>query len=136
MTTTRAGGPPAYVAAHQIAVIDKRLPFDQAYCLAKLVFDHSGGPAVPERSGPVSLKLCKALAAEDLVLLTGEMTEVMPVTVRLTVSASILDMLGPPPASTVIVEAGGGGRRRKKAEWFAEVTQEGLDLVTSTIGPD
>ena len=132
MTTTRAGGPPAYVAAHQIAVVDRRLPFEQAYCLAKLVFDHGGGPAVPERSGPVSIKLCKALAAEDLVLLSGEMSESIPLTVRLTTPASLLDVVDRPPDQAIVLETYGSSRR-KKVSWFAEVTQKGLDLVASAI---
>jgi hypothetical protein len=133
VTTTRAGGPPPYVAAHRISVVDRRLPFDQAYCLAKLVFDHAGGPVVPERSGPTSLKLCKALAAEDLVVLTGEMSEVIPVTVRLTVPASLLDMVHPPTGDAPLVETRPGASRRTKVDWFVVVSQRGLDLVASAI---
>lgn len=113
MTTTRAEGPLAYIAVHRIAVIDKRLPFEHAYCLAKLVFDHAGGPAKPEASGPVSLKSCKALAAEDLVRLSGEMTEVAAALVRLTVSAALLEVLDGIPEPAVVVEALDGNRRRK-----------------------
>ncbi|WP_146228141.1 hypothetical protein [Micromonospora sp. S4605] len=132
MTTTRAGGEPAYVAAHRIAVVDRRLSFEQAYCLAKLVLDHGGGPAAPDRNGPISVKHCKALAAEDLVELTGELSEVIPVTVRLTVPASLLDNVHPLRGQKPIVETAGGGRR-KKVEWFAVVTQEGLDLVAAAM---
>lgn len=131
MTATRAGGPPAYVAAHRIAVVDKRLPFDQAYCLAKLVFEHAGGPVAPDRQGPVSLKLCKALAAEDLVMLTADMAEATPATARLTVTAAMLDMLDHVPGPTVVVET--SGSRRKKVDWRVEVTQDGLDLVPAAM---
>jgi hypothetical protein len=134
MTATRAGGPPAYVAAHRISVIDGRLPFEQAYCLTKLVFDHAGGPVVPQRAGPVSLKLCKALAAGDLVLLTGEMSETMPAAIRLPVTAAIIEELGYVPDQTMVVEHYDASRRRKKAAWFVEVTQAGLDLVVSSGG--
>ncbi|GII23654.1 hypothetical protein [Planosporangium mesophilum] len=132
MTATRPGGPPAYVAAHRIAVVDGRLPFEQAYCLTKLVFDHAGGPVVPERRGQMSLKLCKALAVENLVMLTGEMSETMPAIVRLTVTASFLEELGYLPEQIVVVESRNSGGH-KNVNWFVEVTQEGLDLVASAI---
>ncbi|MEV4655576.1 hypothetical protein [Micromonospora sp. NPDC049301] len=64
--------------------------------------------------------------------LTGEMSEVIPVTVRLTVPASLLDAVHPLTDKLVVETAGGG--RRKKVDWFAVVTQEGLDLVASAIG--
>jgi hypothetical protein len=133
MTATRAGGPSAYVAAHRISTVDGRMSFEQAYCLAKLVFDHAGGPVVPERIGSISLKLCKALAAENLVMLTGEMNETMPAIVRLTVTASFLEELGHLPEQTVVVEGYNSGRRQKRVDWFVEVTQEGLDLVASAV---
>jgi hypothetical protein len=134
MTTTRADGPPAYVAAHRIAVIDGRLPFDEAYCLAKIVFYHAGGPTVPERTGPISLKLCKELAAQDLVFLTAEMREPTRAIVRLTVSALLIEELGwAPDGGTELTTV---PTRRRKADWFVEVTQDGLDLVAAATEPD
>src|SRR3954469_9732054 len=116
MTTTRAGGPPAYVAAHRIATVDRRLPFDQAYCLSKLVFDHAGGPFVPERNGPISFKLCKALSAENLLILSGEMNETLSAVVRLSTTALFLQELGHAPEQAAVVQEYGPGR--KKVDWF------------------
>lgn len=133
MMPTRAGGSRAYVAAHRISVVEQRLPFEQAYCLALLVFDHSGRPFVPERKGHISLKLCRELAAQDLVMLTGEMRDIARAIVRLTVSAALLDELPGLPDQTVTVQSYDEPGRRKKVNWFVEVTQDGLDMVASVL---
>jgi hypothetical protein len=132
MTSNKVKGPPAYRAAHRIAVVHERLPFEQALCLATLVLDYEGGPVVPNSHPYVSLKLCKALMAKDLVLLTGDMTDALPVKVRLTVSEALLDIFDNVPDRKVIVEYG-SYRGRRKADWLAEVTQDGMDMVASAI---
>ena len=135
MTRTRAGGPPAYRAAHKIAVIDGRLSFEQAYCLSRLVLDYGSGSAVPERGGVLSLKLCQELAAENLVLVTAEMISATMATVRLTVTPAMLDEIIDIPAPTIVVNTYEAARRRKKANWFVQVTQLGLDLVAAALEP-
>lgn len=124
--TTRAAGPPAYVAAHRIAVLDKRLPFDQAHCLARLVYEHGGGPFPAERSGQMGLKLFKALAAEGLVNLDVTVNDPVPVIVRLRVPPTMVDTFEEFSGRTITVWA---KPRGKSAVWYAEATQEGLDLV-------
>jgi len=63
------------------------MPFEQGYCLARLVIEHGGGPFAPERGGTMSLNVFKALAAEDLVLVTSEFSERLRPEVELTISA-------------------------------------------------
>jgi hypothetical protein len=53
--------------------------------------------------------------------------------VRLTVSALLLDELGHAPEPGVEVSAITTGRR--KVDWYVEVTQEGLDLVSAAVEP-
>ena len=133
MSPTHASGSPAYVAAHRISVVDGRLPFDQAFCLATLVVEHAGGPVAPGRTGPIALDLCKQLSSADLVLLTTEMLSRTRATVRLTVSPSVLDEFVDMPAPTIVVSEYEIDRPRRKAHRYAEVTQAGLDLVVEAL---
>ena len=121
--------------AHKIAVVDGRLPFELAYCLSLLVFDHAGGPIEPERTGPMSLTLLKQLSAQDLVFVTAEMISPARAVVRLTATPAIVDEMVDIPASTVVVTYYDVARRKKKANWFVEVTQQGLDLVAGALAP-
>jgi hypothetical protein len=123
---TFASGSPAYVAAHHIAVVEERLPFAEAYCLSRLVFEHSGGPVIPGKEGPVSLQLCKRLALKELVQFTNEVSD-SSANARLSIAPGLLAQLGDRPQPV---------RRsdRRRTMWPVEVTQLGLDLVAAAFG--
>ncbi len=131
MATRRVVGPPAYVAAHRIAVIDKRLPFEQAYCLSRLVIEHGGGPLVPERAGTMSWRRFKPLAAENLVLVTSEFSDALIPAVEVTISALFVEELGYAPPSKVRIN--GFIPTHRRADRYVEVTEQGADLVATAV---
>jgi hypothetical protein len=124
-------GSPAFVAAHRIAVVDQRLPFEQAYCLSRLVINHGGGPLVPERDGTMSLKLFKTLAAEDSVIITSEFSERLRPEIELTLSTLFINELGsvPPPG----VRVNGFTQSRRKIDRYVEVTEQGANIVVAAL---
>ena len=130
--TRPVAGPPAYVAAYRIAVVDGRLPFEQAYCLARLVIEHGGGPFVPERAGTMSWRVLKALADEDLVFVTSELSDRLRPAVELTVSALFIEELGGAPPGGVRFD-GFRTSRRRRVDRFAEVSERGADLVAAAV---
>lgn len=131
MTTRPIVGPPAYVAGHRIAVVEGRLPFEQAYCLSRLVLEHGGGPFVPEREGTMSLKLFKALAGEDLVLVTSQLSERLRPQVELTISSLFVEELGMTPPAGVRIT--GFTPSRRKIHLYVEVTEQGADMVAYAV---
>jgi len=124
-------GPPAYVAAHRIAVTDERLPFEQAYCLARLVIEHGGGPLVPERTGTMSWRVFKPLAADDLVLVTSEFSDALSPAVEVTISALFVEELGYAPPAKVRINGFIPSHRR--TDRYVEVTQRGAELVANAV---
>jgi len=125
------GGTPAYVAAHHIAVVDGRLPFEQAYCLSRPVIDYCGGPFAPERAGPMSWKVLKLLAADNLVLVTSEFSEHLRPAVELANSALLIEELGSVPPAGVRITGFTPSRRR--IERYVEASELGADLVAAAV---
>jgi hypothetical protein len=125
--TRPAAGPLAYVVAHRIAVVDELLAFEEAYCLSRLVLEHRGGPFVPERSGTMSLKLFKSLAAEDLVLITSQFSETLRPEIALTISSLLIQEHGSTPP--VGVRVTGFAQRRRNVDRYAEASEAGVDMV-------
>jgi len=80
----------------------------------------------------MSVKLCKVLATQDLVCLTTQMLDDTRAIVRLTSSATLIDELGSVPDRAFLVGHYLAGRR-PKPNWFVEVTQPGLDLVSAAF---
>lgn len=132
VTTRPAAGPPAYVAAHRIAVVDGCLPFEQAYCLSRLVIEHGGGPFAPERAGTMSWKALNALAGENLVFVTSELSDRLRPEVELTISALLIEEFGSSPPAGVRIN-GFITSRRRKIDRYAEVTEQGADLVAAAV---
>jgi hypothetical protein len=124
-------GPPAYVAAHRIAVIDGRLPFERAYCLSRLVIEHGGGPIAPERAGTMSWKVLKALAAEDLVFVTSELSDRLRPVVELTISALFIEEFGSAPPAGLRIN--GFTTSSRRIDRYVEVTEQGADLVATAV---
>jgi hypothetical protein len=131
VTSTPVTGPLAYVAAHRIAVVDERLPFELAYCLSRLVIEHGCGPLAPERRGTMSLKVFKALAGEDLVIITSEFDERLRPEVELTLSELFIDEVGPTPPAGLRITGFTPGRRN--IDRFVEVTEHGADIVVTAV---
>jgi hypothetical protein len=120
------------VAAHRIAVVDRRLPFEQAYCLARLVIDHAGGPFVAERAGVMSFAVFKLLAAEDLVSVTTELNDNLRPRVELTISKLFVEKLGmTPPVG--LRRTGYITSSRRKITRYVEATEQGADLVVAAV---
>jgi hypothetical protein len=132
VTTRPAAGPPAYVAAHRIAVVDGCLQFEQAYCLSRLVIEHGGGPFVPERAAAMSWKVLKALAGENLVFVTSEFSDRLRPEVELTISALFIEEFGSAPPAGVRIN-GFITSRRRKIDRYVEVTEQGADLVATSV---
>ncbi len=130
--TTRPVGPPAYVAAHRIAVVDGRLPFEHAYCLSRLVVEHGGGPFPPEPAGTMSWKVFKALASEELVFVTSELSDGLRPDVELTISALFIEEFGSTPPAGVRIN-GFITSRRRKIDRYITVAAQGADLVAAAV---
>jgi hypothetical protein len=125
-------GPPAYVAAHRIAVVDGCLPFEQAYCLSRLVIEHGGGPFAAERAGTMSWKVLKALAGEDLVFVTSEFCDRLRPEVALTISGLFIEEFGLSPPAGVRID-GFITSRRREIDRYVEITEQGADLVATAV---
>lgn len=132
MTIRRVAGPAAYVAAHRIAVVDGCLPFEQAYCLSRLVIEHGGGPFAPEHAGTMSWKVFKALAGANFVFVTSELSDRLRPAVELTISALFVEEFGCAPPAGVRLN-GFVTSRRHTIKRYVEATEQGADLVATAV---
>ena len=132
MSTASAGGSPAYVAAHRIALLHRRLPFGEALCLTTLVLEYTGGPVVPGGAGPITVDHCLKLFERGFVTMTTEMISHVPALARLTLSSSILEEL---VGTGAVIQESETERRPQQPKYYVEVTQTGLDLVVDALEP-